>query len=376
MNQNLVSNLSSNNFPNKKQINMNTKRHTKSNMRSNSEPPSEKNINYLKGLGKVCVINDMNSTLQYMSHFSNNRKFIQNNRYSNNSHKRVEYNSPLVIKQNHANGILNVGVTCYMNSTLQCFIHVEELIKYLLKSENIIKISSNKNKYKLSNSFFEVIKNLWLNNKIKYYSPNDFKNLISEMCPLFKGNQASESKDLVLFLLEFMHNELNNAKNIAQPQACIFNQYDYNITFNLFVNYFVNNHQSIISDLFYGTYNSKMKCLICNIVSHNIICYNCLIFPLEEVRKYKKRMQNMVDIIECFEYYQKEDYYTGENQIFCNNCHKMANNLYTSQLLIAPKVLVIILNRGKGLQFGVKLAFGKYLDIKNFIYYKNSPKFL
>ena len=62
----------------------------------------------------------MNSTLQCMSHFQNNNKFIQNNRYSNNSHKSVghDYDSSLVIKQNHANGILIVGATCYMNSTL------------------------------------------------------------------------------------------------------------------------------------------------------------------------------------------------------------------------------------------------------------------
>ena len=66
-----------------------------------------------------------------------------------------------------------------------------------------------------------------------------------------------------------------------------------------------------------------MKCLNFNILKHNIQCYNILIFALEEVKKFKKRIQNLVDIIECFEYYQKEDIMMGPNQIFYNNCHNM-----------------------------------------------------
>jgi len=176
MNQNYDSNLSSNNFSNKKQLDMKTKRDYKNNMRSNTESPSKKNNNYLKELGKVGSINDINSTLQNMRHFSNNNIFYQN-----------KSTPPLLIKKNHANGIVNIGASCYMNATIQCLAHVENLTKHFLKPKNMEKIISNKYKYKLSNSFLEVLKNLWLNNKIKYYSPDDFKNIISVINPLFAG---------------------------------------------------------------------------------------------------------------------------------------------------------------------------------------------
>ena len=313
-------------------------------------------------------------------HNSNNNNFSQNKinsnvGNSNNNRKRPESTPPLVIKKNHANGIVNIGASCYMNATIQCLAHVENLTKHFLKHKNIEKIISNKYKCKLSNSFLKVLQNLWLNNKIKYYSPDDFKNIISEMNPLFAGIQANDSKDLILFLMETIHNELNTAQNINPPNQTL-NQYDYEATFKLFSNYIKNNYRSVISNLFYGMYNSMMKCLNCNIITHNIQCYNILIFPLEEVRKYKNRMQNMVDIIECFEYYQKEDYMIGQNQIYCNNCHIMANSVNISKLIIAPNVLVINLNRGKGLQFNIKIKFGEFLDIKNFVYYKDkSPTF-
>ena len=277
---------------------------------------------------------------------------------------------PSIIKKPYANGLQNIGATCYMNATIQCLAHVQSFVENLLKNRTDIK--KNGYKKKLSNSFLEVIENIWEKYSIKYYAPYNFKNLISQMNPLFAGIQANDSKDLVLFLLETMHNELNKVKDIP-PFDNNTDQYNFEKNFAGFVNYFQNNFQSIVSDIFYGMYNSRMQCLNCNAITHNIQCYNILIIPLEEVRKFKNRMQNYVNIIECFEYYQKPEYMMGQNQIYCNNCKQMANSINTSTLIVGPKVLIINLNRGKGLQFDIKLDFTEYLNILNFIYFKETP---
>jgi ubiquitin C-terminal hydrolase len=228
----------------------------------------------------------------------------------------------------------------------------------------------------LTYSFLEVLENLWENNGTKDFAANNFNDIICKMNPLFKGVQAIDSKDLLIFLLENMHKELNRVKNVKKYEDDNADKYNFYNSLNSFINYFKSNYQSIISDIFYGIYNSQMKCLKCKVITHNIQCYNILIFPLEEVRKFKNRMQNTVDIIECFEYYQKEDYMMGQNQIYCNNCHIMANSVNISKLIIAPNVLVINLNRGKGLQFDIKIKFGEFLDIKKFVYYNDkSPTF-
>ena len=259
-----------------------------------------------------------------------------------------------------------------MNATFQCFAHIENLTKYLLKNQDTL--LSNKNKYKLSNSYTKVLENIWMKKNINYYTPNEFKDLISEMNPLFAGIQANDSKDLVLFIMETMHNELNHPNQNIQINQ-VQNQYDYETTFRVFSNFFVNNYNSVISNLFYGMYNSMMTCLNCNVTTHNVQCFNIMIFPLEEVRKYKNKF-NKVNLNDCFEYYQKEDYMMGENQIYCNNCNAMANSCNKTKLIISPNILVINLNRGKGLQFNVELSFGEYIDIKNFIFYKDqSPTY-
>jgi ubiquitin C-terminal hydrolase len=218
------------------------------------------------------------------------------------------------------------------------------------------------------------LNNLWLNCNIGYYSPDAFKNIISQMNPLFAGIQANDSKDLILFLMETMHSELNTAQKINISNQNQVNQYDYQTMLKIFANYYLNNYNSIISNLFYGSYNSMMKCLKCNVIAHNIQCFNILIFPLEEVRKFKNK-KNEVNIIDCFEYYQKEELITGANQIYCNRCNTMANSLNSSKLITGPKVLVIILNRGIGMQYNVKLKFEDYIDIKKFINSKESPIF-
>jgi ubiquitin carboxyl-terminal hydrolase 8 len=301
---------------------------------------------------------------------------LNNNKHHHRSKSagHIKINKTIVIHLQHANGLENVGATCYMNATLQCLANIKQLTEYFIKDENTQKILSNPIKYKLSNSYLEVLNNLWLNLRIKSYAPNDFKTLISDMNPLFAGIQANDSKDLVLFLLETMHNELNTAEKI-NPSNAILNQYDFETTLKLFVKFFKNNYKSIFSDIFYGMYNSMMTCLNCRKTTHNVQCYNILIFPLEEVRKYKNRIQNIVDIKECFEYYQKDDHMSGANQIFCNNCHAMSNSINKSKLIVCPNVLVINLNRGKGLQFDIKIKFEEYLDIKEFIYNDKSPSY-
>ena len=61
----------------------------------------------------------------------------------------------------------------------------------------------------------------------------------------------------------------------------------------------------------------------------------------------------------------------GENQYYCNNCKRMSDSCNQAKLIICPNILVINLNRGKGLEFDVKLNFEEHLNIKEFVFYSN-----
>ena len=290
----------------------------------------------------------------------NEIKQLKNSQKNNNGNRLTK-----------SKGLDNIGATCYMNATLQCLAHIEKFCKYLLNPENIQNIQKNKFKYKLTNAYLIVLINLWQNINIQSYAPHNFKQVISDMNPLFQGVQANDSKDLIIFLLENMHNELNVPINNQQNNDMI-NQFDFNEALKTFKNFFINNYRSVISNLFYGFFDSTMVCKKCGVMTHNIQCYNILIFPLEEVRIFKNRIQNIVTIEECFEYYQKKDKMSGSNQIYCNKCKSMVDSINYSKLITCPNILILNLNRGKGLQFNIKIEIQEKLNVGNFLYFKNS----
>ena len=299
----------------------------------------------------------------------NNNNFPQNNKYnkkdipSSPNMKEIEFGKNLMMKVKIKNkklitatpfskGLCKIDDYSLMNATFQCLVNVEKLIKYLILPENLNKVNNYYNKYKLINSFFDLLMNLWFNNNIKYYSLNNLKNTILQINPLFKGIYIKEIPDI----LEMIQNELNILNNINQENIIKFTNINYN---------------SQISYFFSGINNSSIKCLNCNNIINKYQRFNMLIFPLENVKNYKKRIKNRVDIYEFFEYYEKEGN-INENQLLCNHCHRMVKS--DTKLIITPDVLVIFLDREKGLNFDIKLNFYKFLDIHNYICHKDSPK--
>ena len=82
---------------------------------------------------------------------------------------------------------------------------------------------------------------------------------------------------------------------------------------------------------------------------------------------------NTVTLDDCFLYYQKSEFFTGDNMNFCNICRQLYDSIYTTRIFISPNVLVLILNRGKGNIYNVKLDFPEIIDITQFVLKKDQP---
>ena len=301
-------------------------------------------------------------------------------------------------------GLNNIGATCFMNSTLQCLSQTKALTNYFLNERNMNKILNNniakinKNELQLSPIYLELINNLWSTDLNKSFSPNNFMNIIEKMNPLFKIGQAGDAKDFIIFILEQIHKELkepikslNNNINVMEP----LNQYDKDNAFNHFFSDF-KKECSIISDIFFGFNETTNVCLNCknnfnsqglaNPVCYNYGIFNCLIFPLEEVRKMKNMSfqqnnifninTNRVTLYECFYYNQKGEYFTGENRNYCNYCKLTYDSIYTSKIYVSPNILILILNRGKDNVYDVKIDFTEIIDITQFILLKDIPQLI
>ncbi len=283
-------------------------------------------------------------------------------------------------------GLDNLGATCYMNAVLQCMAHFRGVSEKILTWYRYME-DNNKTDRKLSYAFAELLDNLYFPhehyNYKKSYSPKKFKDLIGSMNPLFAGIQANDSKDIMNFIIEKMHSELNslgetNSTNIAnETNNAIFDQTNELLTFNNFLREFKSNYHSFLSENLYALQKTMTLCCDCKTMIYNFQTYNFLIFPLLDVKYFviNNYCQNpffngqnyVLNLIDCFKYYQKIDYFQGENQIYCNICKTMKNANYCNLLYSTPTILCIVLNRGKdNKDFKENIIFGTELNLSEF----------
>ena len=284
----------------------------------------------------------------------------------------LNYKEPILV------GLNNIGATCYMNATLQCLSNTKKLTQYFLKD------FKNDNPYKIMTSeYHKVILNLWKReNNEKSYSPNSFKEVLSRENPLFAGIAANDSKDLINFLIERFHQELNIIiNNPNKIDLGILDQTNEQMMLNGFIEEFKENFNSPISNLFYGMIETKSQCSGCKIMKFNFQVYSFLEFPLQQVNQFyfnngKRPLFTSdgknpdVDLYECFEYNRKIDFMTGDNQMYCNQCNKLCDASYTTIIHSCPNYLIINLNRGKGAVYECRVIFPEQLNIKEFATFK------
>ena len=341
------------------------------------------------------LINNNNNKNNVINNFNNNKRNSKTEIYlsdSDSSERMLKENGFIVMKiqREPKIGLGNIGATCYMNATLQCLSHTIKLANYFLNKKKEKKIKQKN----FSREFLEIIKRLWLesyNNNKTYYEPYSFKKKISEMNPLFEGVQANDAKDLINFILQELHEELNEPEKNSDNNSFNIDQYNERQMFINFIEDFKKSQRSIISDIFFFIIETKTECLNCkqrNIMNgiyspiylYNFQIMNFLIFPLEEVRKYKimQYQQNFqeVNLTDCFNYNQKVDFMQGENQMWCKNCQQNSPSQYMTLIYSAPVDLILILNRGKGNIYNVKLNFDEILDIGNYVYMKKNQKLI
>ena len=315
-----------------------------------------------------------NQNNQNQNQINNNNNNNTNNNNNNNTNMNMNniYIFPLV-------GLNNVGSTCFMNATLQCLLHISELNSYFINEyPNDFKVLANKNASaethgNIAMAYFNVVQGVYYEN-IQYtfnnnyymnrsYAPREFKETLGNYNSQFRFYEANDSKDLILYLLQTFHEELNYFGDVPYPLHLIRpNQENRVNTFNYFMTTYNMQNFSIVSKLFYGTYENTIKCCNCNKVYFSYQKFEFISFSTYNYRN------STFNIYDGFRDNQATQYLRGNNQYFCPSCQCLHNGETCCKIIQPPNKLIINIDYGKNKINKVnQLIFDEIIDITQFV---------
>lgn len=210
-------------------------------------------------------------------------------------------------------GYVNIGNTCFMNSTLQCLKFTIPLTKFFLlndiQTDNL-----------LTENFQKLIKKSWLEEKS--FPPINFKRALCSVNRMFMGTNQHDAHELLICVLDQLNTSLLKQK----------------IT--------------IINDLFRGYYKQTIKCLECNNESITKQEFITLELPITGN-----------NIHECLISYLHEEKLDKENMYKCDKCKKHVSAIKKLEIDELPNFLIITLKRFNRNQ---KINNGVSMPVKNF----------
>ena len=257
-----------------------------------------------------------------------------------------------------AQGLMNLGNTCYMNSVIQVLSNSSQL-KYICLDSSI-KLNTQLVNHSIISEFIKLIKVIWAkNSKI---NPKDFVNSVQLNSDIFPPKQQCDAHEFLMYLLNMMNDVLKN------------------------------DNYNKIEEIFQGQIVSVTKCLNCNEESKNEESFFDITLPIVEsdgnesgdyelsklkvlMSKFSKIMSMFgksreIDIRECIkanfeEYKVVEDM---SNWRFCYTCDQKSPYMKRTCLKKTPKNLILVLKRYSVIsKANTKIYFPETLNFSNYL---------
>ena len=256
-------------------------------------------------------------------------------------------------------GLENMGNSCYVNCTVQCLLGTHELTKIFLNNsyENHINLNSRLgSKGVLAKNFARLVQTMYsnamavrengLNGKRKPapVKPMQFKIACGSINSLFKSSQQQDSQEFVQFLLDGLHEDLNQCggnpplKELSKQAEELREGLSFRIASAIEWERYLTVDFSVIVDLFQGQYASRLQCKVCGHTSTTYQPFSVLSVPIP-------RNMRIVTLTDCFNEFTKVENLDTDEQWSCPKCKKRQPSTKKLTITRLPKNLIIHLKR-------------------------------
>ncbi|XP_038160527.1 ubiquitin carboxyl-terminal hydrolase 32 isoform X5 [Cyprinodon tularosa] len=181
-----------------------------------------------------------------------------------------------------ATGLSNLGNTCFMNSSIQCVSNTKPLSDYFLSGRHLYELNRTNPigmRGHMAKCYGDLVMELWSGTQ-KSVAPLKLRWTIAKYAPRFNGFQQQDSQELLAFLLDGLHEDLNRVHEKPYVELKDSDgRPDWEVASEAWENHLRRN-RSIVVDLFHGQLKSQVKCKTCGHISARFDPFNFLSLPL------------------------------------------------------------------------------------------------
>uniref|UniRef100_A0A224Z2Y2 Ubiquitin carboxyl-terminal hydrolase 32 n=1 Tax=Rhipicephalus zambeziensis TaxID=60191 RepID=A0A224Z2Y2_9ACAR len=181
-----------------------------------------------------------------------------------------------------ATGLNNLGNTCFMNAALQCVSNTRPLTQYFINEKHLYELNRMNPlgmKGHIAKRYGDLVHDLWSGTS-KTVAPLKLRWTIGKYAPRFNGFQQHDSQELLAFLLDGLHEDLNRVQE--KPYVELKDSAgrpDDEVAREAWENHALRN-RSVVVDLFHGQLQSTVTCKVCGHTSVRFDPFNFLSLPL------------------------------------------------------------------------------------------------
>jgi len=162
-------------------------------------------------------------------------------------------------------GLNNLGNTCYMNAALQVVSSTKILAQYFKLNCHLYELNRTNPlgmKGHIAKRYGDLVREMW-GAESKTIAPIKLRWTIGKYQPAFSSFQQQDSQELLAFLLDGLHEDLNRVTDKPYVELKDSDgRADLQVAAEAWENHILRN-KSIIVDLFHGQLKSKVTCKVC-----------------------------------------------------------------------------------------------------------------
>lgn len=242
-------------------------------------------------------------------------------------------------------GLMNFGVTCYMNSTIQCLSATIEMSKFFTGDRYrhyIQKKNWKGSQGIIPDLYANLVRSLWKND-VEVIKPTSFRNFCGRMNREWAIDRQQDAKEFFDFLIDCLHEDLNQNWNrtplapLTFEQEIVRERMDIHTVSKIEWSFYSHRELSFISHLFAGQHASRLRCTTCRNTSTTYEAFYSISVEIPRTGE--------TDIYTCLKSYCQEEMLSGDEVWKCPHCK--CEREATKQIIItrAPQILVVHFKR-------------------------------